>query len=62
MRLENEQGDLDVLERKKQELLNEIELLENTTLVGYSQIYIDENYTSEQYKNELAMIKITESE
>ena len=62
LRLENEQGDLDILERKKQELLNEIELLENTTLVGYSQIYIDENYTSEQYKNELAMLKLTETE
>ena len=41
LRLENEQGDLDILERKKQELLNEIELLENTALVGYSQIYSD---------------------
>lgn len=49
------------LEQQVLNLQNELAELEKNSLVEYSQIYIDETNTSEQFRNELALLRINET-
>lgn len=54
-------NDLAILEQQILTLQDDLAELEEMDLFQYSQIYIDESKTSEQYRNELAILKLNEA-
>lgn len=59
--IEKRNNDLTTLEQQLLTLQDQLAELEEMDLIQYSQIYIDKNKTSEQYRNELAVLKLNET-
>lgn len=54
--------DMERLKVEKRALQAEMKTLEKDVFVKYTEVYVDEKITSEEYKNKLSMLKVKETE